>query len=122
MSRITRIPTKQGHPVPSRVMPKQGPFPNELYASAPVNTEYEKISGNGGPEIPLGSTAQNNFKPLKWFRCNLCNDVVKESDLSNHVCVNTPTQYEESDEEYYDDDEEYYDEDDDDELSDGRTY
>lgn len=128
MSRITRIPTKQGHPVPSRVMPTQGPFPRDLYSHPPVVTEYEKISGNGGPEIPFGSTAQNNFKPLKWFRCKLCAETIKESDLSSHRCPDKSQSYlpDYSNSEYYDDDDYEYDDDDyedeEDDYEDGRVH
>lgn len=118
MSRIQRIPTKQGHPIPHTAMPTQGPFPRELYMSLPVITEYEGISGNGGPEVPFGSTAQNDFRPLKWVRCTECLEVLKEDQTSSHECAPRG-------ESFYnmydvDDDDDFYDEDDD--FEDGRTY
>lgn len=104
-------------------MPTQGPFPRDIYTHPPVVTEYEQISGNGGPEIPYGSTAQNNYKPLKWVRCKKCSEVIKQSDIQYHTCPDSPLDMYLND---YDDDAEYYDDDDledeEDDLSDGRTY
>jgi hypothetical protein len=86
MSRIERIATKQGHPIPHTAGPARGPFPAELYTSLPVVEHYEGISGNGGAEIPPEGTAQNGFKAHKWFKCRLCEDVVREPELPTHVC------------------------------------
>lgn len=94
MSRIQRIQTFQGHPVPTTGGGARGPFPAELYTSMPVVEDYEQISGNGGEEIPLGGTAQNNFRPPtvkpaaepKLFRCKVCEDIVTEFELETHVC------------------------------------
>lgn len=103
-------------------MPTQGPFPRDIFTHPPVVTDYEQISGNGGPEIPFGSTAQNNFKPLKWFRCKLCNETIKQSDLNNHRCTETIQSYlPDYDEDDYNYDEDDYDEDEDD-YEDGRVY
>lgn len=87
MSRIERIATKQGHPVPDKAGPTRGPFPAELFRSSPVITNYESKTGNGGPEIPDEGTAQNNYRPHRLFKCKLCADLVKEPDLKNHVCL-----------------------------------
>jgi hypothetical protein len=87
MSRITRIQTKQGHPVPTTAGGARGPFPPELYRSLPVVEEYEQRSGNGGPEIPVEGTAQNNFRPYKWFKCRKCQALVHEPDLNIHQCI-----------------------------------
>ena len=62
VSRIQKIATKQGHPIPKSLGYAQGPFPPELYRSLPVIEEYEPETGNGGPEIPEGGTAQNGFR------------------------------------------------------------
>ena len=86
MSRITRIQTKQGHPVPQTALPARGPFPSELYTSQPVIEHYESRSGNGGPEVPVEGTAQNNFTPFKWFKCKLCAELVRQDNLAQHVC------------------------------------
>lgn len=94
MSRIERIQTFQGHPVPTTGGGLKGPFPPELYTSMPVIEDYEQISGNGGEEIPIGGTAQNNYRPHtpkpavapRLFRCRLCDDIVSEFELETHVC------------------------------------
>jgi hypothetical protein len=86
MSRIQRIQAKQAHPVPKTGMGARGPFPPELYTSMPVIEDYTQQSGNGGPEIPVEGTAQNNFRAYKWFRCKVCNGFVHEPELSSHVC------------------------------------
>lgn len=123
MSRIERIQTKQGHPIPNSTF-TQGPFPRELFTHPPVVENYEQISGNGGPEIPFGSTAQNNFKPLRWFKCKQCHITIKEADLQYHVCESPDHMYlNDYDDFYYEDEYEEYDEDyDDEEYSDGRSY
>lgn len=125
MSRIERIQTKQGHPVPSRSLPTQGPFPREIFTHPPVVENYDQISGNGGPEVPFGSTAQNNFKPLKWFRCKGCSLTIKELDIQYHVCEVIERMYlNDYEDDYYEDDEDedYYEDEDDEEYSDGRNY
>ena len=79
---IQRIETKQGHPVPKSAGPAKGPFPPELYAQPEVITEYP-------PEIedvPVGGTAQNNFRPPKVFKCRDCDELVLEYNISNHIC------------------------------------
>jgi acetyl-CoA carboxylase beta subunit len=58
--------------------------------------QYEQRSGNGGPEVPVEGTAQNNFKPYKWFKCKSCQALVHEPDLYEHKC---DTSMEESPEE-----------------------
>lgn len=86
MSRIQRIPTKQGHPLP-KTSARVGMFPPpELLTSTPVVENYESETGNGGPEIPDGGTAQNNFSPTRWFKCGNCEQVVAEKDLDSHDC------------------------------------
>lgn len=86
MTRITRVFVKQGHPIP-KTTGARGPFPPELYRSLPVVEEYQQISGNGGPEIPVEGTAQNNFRAYKWFKCNRCQALVHEPDLNTHQCM-----------------------------------
>lgn len=84
--RIQRIPTKQGHKVPDTAHSPRGPFPAELYSSQPVVTDYVPVE-SGGPDLPLGATAQNNFKPnVRWFRCNDCDELVSEHELETHTC------------------------------------
>jgi len=86
VSRIQKIATKQGHPIPKSLGYAQGPFPPELYRSLPVIEEYEPETGNGGPEIPEGGTAQNGFRELAWYKCRYCLEVISENDIHSHHC------------------------------------
>lgn len=63
-----------------------GPFPPELFQKGPVNYEYEQAYAEDGENFPLGATAQNNFTPLKWYRCNDCDGRVREDELDLHEC------------------------------------
>ena len=85
-TRIVRIATKQGHPVPKTAAPARGPFPAELFSSQPVVENYEGVSGNGGPEVPTGGTAQNNYKAVKKYKCKICDEIVLEPHLPSHIC------------------------------------
>lgn len=84
--RIERIATRQGHPVPDTAHSPKGPFPPELFETPKVVTEYLPQPDGGGEEIPVGATAQNDFKPLKWFRCKICTEVIAEHEISDHPC------------------------------------
>jgi hypothetical protein len=86
ISRIQKIATKQGHPTPRSLGYAKGPFPPELYTSPPVVEDYEPETGNGGPEIPDGGTAQNNFRELLWYKCRSCEEIVSERELESHIC------------------------------------
>ena len=83
---IQRIKTKQGHPVPKTAGYAKGPFPPELFEQPEVISNYTPQPDSGDEEIPLGATAQNNFKGIRWFRCKTCRDIVPESKLGNHSC------------------------------------
>jgi hypothetical protein len=83
---IRTVPTFQGHPVPTRVTQPQGPFPPELFYQSEVINEYEEAFPEDGGNFALGATAQNNFKPLKWFRCYDCHARVREDELDLHQC------------------------------------
>ena len=84
--RVERIQTKQAHPVPSKVTSPRGPFPPEILAETRITHDYDRQSDGGGEDLPLGSTAQNNFKPTRWFSCNDCNVIVSEAQLETHTC------------------------------------
>lgn len=84
--KIEKIVTKQAHPVPSTVTRPRGPFPPEILAEPKIVYEYDRQSDNGGEDIPIEGTAQNNFKETKWFRCNLCEMLVSESQIEIHIC------------------------------------
>ena len=83
---IERIKTKQGHPVPKTAGSPKGPFPPELFEPPVVIANYTPQPDGGDEDMPVGSTAQNNFKPIKWFRCKSCKDIIPEHKLSNHNC------------------------------------
>lgn len=80
--KIERIVTKQVHYVPPSATRPKGPFPPEVLAEPKVSYEYERE----GEEIPVEGTAQNLFKETKWFRCNLCDMLVSESQIEIHIC------------------------------------
>ena len=83
---IQRIKTKQGHPVPKTAGYAKGPFPPELFEQPEVISDYTPQPDGGEEEIPLGATAQNNFKGIRWFRCKTCKDIVPENKLGDHTC------------------------------------
>lgn len=92
--RIQRIITRQGHPVPQTAHNPRGPFPPEILAPPKIVTDYLPEPDGGGPEVPVDGTAQNGFRPTKWFRCVECGEAVREPELDQHEC------------EWYDQDEE----------------
>jgi hypothetical protein len=122
VSSIERIQTKQGHPVPKTALGTQGPFPRELYMSQPVNNNYVGVTGNGGPEVPFGSTAQNNFQPLSWLRCSECRTVFKSTDADAHMCDEEMSAFYAQQGAYSEDDDDDDEDDYDDDTSTGRYY
>ena len=84
--RVQRVATKQGHPVPTKATYAQGPFPPELFRSSPVVTDYVPQADGGGEELPEEGTAQNNYRPYKWYRCRQCMEAVREDHLEAHTC------------------------------------
>lgn len=83
----TRITVaEQAHYVPSVPHKPHGPFPPELYARAPIVYDNEPQPDGGGAVIPEGATAQNDYKPLKWYRCRYCLEAVREDELDTHWC------------------------------------
>lgn len=83
--RIERIVTRQGHPVPETAHHPKGPFPPELFQSPEVVTDYVP-QPDGGADVPVGGTAQNNFAPIRWFRCKLCAEQLREAEVMGHDC------------------------------------
>jgi len=83
--RIERIVTRQGHPVPETAHQPKGPFPPELFQAPEVVTDYVP-QADGGVEVPVGGTAQNNFTAVKWFRCRVCKCVLPEQEVDDHYC------------------------------------
>jgi hypothetical protein len=84
--KIEKIVTKQAHSVPSTVTRPKGPFPPEILAESKVIYDYNRQADNGQEDVPIEGTAQNNFKETKWFRCNLCELLIAESQLETHIC------------------------------------
>lgn len=66
-----------------------GPFPPELLSQPKVIYDYDKQSDNGGIQVPIEGTAQNNYSEGKWFKCNDCGDVVSETQIETHICTET---------------------------------
>jgi hypothetical protein len=56
-----------------------------LFETAPVVSDYIP-QPDGGVEVPIGGTAQNNFQPIKWFRCRLCDEHIREPEVMDHNC------------------------------------
>lgn len=84
--RVERIATKQIHPVPNKVHQPRGPFPPEVLAEPKIVWDYQRQPEDGGDDVPVEGTAQNNFKATKWFRCNDCSTLVSEAQLETHTC------------------------------------
>lgn len=84
--KIEKIVTKQGHPVPNTVMSPRGPFPPELLEEPRVVYDYAKQPENGDHDIPVEGTAQNDYKEMRWFKCNYCGAVISETQLEIHLC------------------------------------
>lgn len=84
--KITRVVTRQGHPVPDRVIAPRGPFPPEILAEPVVIDDYEPQDDSGGAPIPSDGTAQNGFRAVRWFRCRDCSEVLRENELEEHDC------------------------------------
>ena len=84
--RVERIATRQGHPVPKTAHSPRGPFPSELLAQPELVSEYTP-QPDGNNDAPIGGTAQNNFAALKWFKCRVCNEILREMDIAEHICM-----------------------------------
>jgi len=67
-------------------MHPQGPFPPEVLAQPKIIHEYDRQGDDGNIQGSLEGTAQDNFKPVKWFRCNYCSMLVGEAQLETHNC------------------------------------
>ena len=84
--RITRHQAVQAHYVPDRVHQPRGPFPADIFDEPEINYNYPSEDSEDGAGFEPGSTAQNNFKPTKYYRCKACNARVSEHHLDDHVC------------------------------------
>lgn len=84
--RITRVQAVQAHPVPKRVYEPRGPFPEHIFDEPEIVDEYSVEQDEHGGEYALGATAQNNYKPVKQYRCKSCNNKVSATHLESHIC------------------------------------
>lgn len=84
--KIFREQAKQVHPVPSRVTAPRGPFPAHLFQEPEIVDDYMPAMSEDGSELPIGATAQNNFKPIKWVYCSSCYEKVKSTETESHTC------------------------------------
>jgi len=80
--RVTRVITKQGHPVPKTAGFAKGPFPPEIYTPTEIIVDYQPLD----EDTPIGGTAQNNFAELSEFRCKLCGEIMFEHKTADHTC------------------------------------
>ena len=83
--RIQRIAAQQGHAVPDTVGMARGPFPPELFRSPEVVVDFTERD-DMSQEVLEGATAQNGFKPPKWYRCRFCHEAVNEFHIEVHYC------------------------------------
>ena len=84
--KITRVKAVQAHPVPAVVYEPKGPFPAHIFEEPEIVTEYEIEADEHGENFEPGATAQNNYKPVKYYRCKACWERVSERELSSHDC------------------------------------
>lgn len=83
--KVTRVQVRQGHPVPQTAYRAKGPFPQDIYAVV-ISHDTVPQSDNGGPELPIGSTAQNGWKEVPLMICSLCNAQVPANATESHSC------------------------------------
>lgn len=84
--KITRVQAIQVHPVPQRVQEPIGPFPEHLFDEPEIVSDYQPEDDEGGADFQLGATAQNNYRPVKTYRCRTCHAKVAAQYLETHVC------------------------------------
>lgn len=87
--KIERIIAKQAHPVPNHsYMPRTNIFAPEILQQSPIIHDYAPQPNGGAEEMPIGGTAQNNFRELEYFKCLVCDVVANERDITSHYnCV-----------------------------------
>ena len=84
--RVNKVAAVQAHYVPARPHLPRGPFPPELFRQPEIVYDYEPEADGGGPVVPEGATAQNNYRAPKWFQCRICLETLREDELDAHVC------------------------------------
>ena len=94
--RIQRIETKQAHYTPDHVYYAGNIFPAEIVSSPEIIHEYVSQADSGDVALPVGSTAQNDFKELQWFRCKGCGEILSEHKIADHMNCTTSDDGEEN--------------------------
>lgn len=84
--RITRVRAVQAHPVPERVHEPLGPFPDHIFDEPEIVSEYASEDDEAGINFEPGATAQNNYKPTKYYRCRTCHVRVSDKEVDAHTC------------------------------------
>ena len=83
--KITRVKAVQAHPVPEKAYQAKGPFPDHLFRESKIVFDYEPENDENGNNLPLGATAQNNFKPIHLY-CGDCDSKVLSTKTNEHEC------------------------------------
>lgn len=84
--RIRRIPAEQAHQVPKRAYYAGNIFDPAITTPNRVVVNEGPIPDDGGGYHPLGSTAQNGFREVKWYRCEFCGELLRETHVEGHKC------------------------------------
>jgi hypothetical protein len=84
--KIVRVQAVQAHPVPKRVHEPYGPFPVELFDEPEIIYDYASEDDDGSSSLEPGATAQNNYRPARYFRCRHCDLRVTEEEIEAHIC------------------------------------
>jgi hypothetical protein len=85
MSTVRRVIAEQAHAVPQRAYTPNGLFDRSVTTPGRVTREVSHLD-EGGNYTPPGSTAQNGFQEVKWYRCRDCQALVRETHLESHTC------------------------------------
>lgn len=84
--RVFNYKAVQVHPVPTQLTAPKGPFPREMFAEPEIIYDYAPADDVDGSNLPLGATAQNNYKPVQVLRCGDCLARVLETETELHMC------------------------------------
>lgn len=84
--RVRRLRAEQAHWVPSQAYYAPGVFRPEVTAPGEILYSDDEGPDDGGNYTPRGSTAQNGFKEVKWYRCTFCQEVLRETHTDGHDC------------------------------------
>lgn len=79
--RVLRRAAVQAHAVPETAGYPRGPFGPDILAKPVV--VHEDVSDT---PFPMGATAQNDYRGIRYFRCKNCLDVVADHEVDAHIC------------------------------------